>query len=66
MGHNREAVVQGASDIAADLDSAALETAAHEGLQLQKAKEHEISVKIVIEDTHQFQGNIWLNIISQF
>ena len=26
----------------------------------------EIRVKIVIEDTHQFQGNIWLIIISQF
>ena len=26
----------------------------------------EIRVKIVIEDTHQFQGNMWLIIISQF
>ena len=48
----------------------------HEGLQLQHATGNNIYktnknrgdtiVKIVIEDPHQFQGNIWFNIIFQF
>ena len=55
------------------LDCAAPEVSAHEGLLLQKAKEQicfkhrdEMSVNIVIDNTHQFQDNNSLIIISQF